>query len=59
MLSAGGSTAVGSEPLGPTETSLLALVLFVVPFVLPMAAAIYLGFRLRAHTAAVRGGPAS
>jgi hypothetical protein len=36
----------------------LAVVLFVVPFVLPVAAAIYLGFRLRAHTA-VRGGPAS
>jgi hypothetical protein len=59
MVSAGGSPAVGSEPLGPTETSLVAVVLFVVPFVLPIAAAIYLGFRLRAHTAAVRGGPAS
>ena len=59
MISAGGSPAVGSELLGPTETSLVVVVLFVVPFVLPIAAAIYLGFRLRAHTAAVRGGPAS
>jgi hypothetical protein len=52
MLSAGGSTAVGSEGLGPAETSVLAVVLFVVPFVLPVAAAIYLGFRLRAQTVA-------
>ncbi|MGH2816166.1 MAG: hypothetical protein ACRDLC_13545, partial [Actinomycetota bacterium] len=55
MTSAGGSTAVGSEPLGPTETSVLAVVVFVVPFVLPVAAAIYLGIRLRARTAPVRG----
>jgi hypothetical protein len=51
MTSAGGSTAVGSEPLGPTETSVLAVVVFVVPFVLPVAAAIYLGIRLRSGTA--------
>jgi hypothetical protein len=50
-MSAGtGSTTVGSGPLGPTETSLLEVVVFVVPFVLPIAAAIYLGFRLRAST---------
>jgi hypothetical protein len=55
MTSAGGSTAVGSEPLGPTETSVLAVVVFVVPFVLPVAAAIYLGIRLRSRTAPVRG----
>jgi uncharacterized membrane protein len=55
MTSAGGSTAVGSEPLGPTETSMLAVVVFVVPFVLPVAAAIYLGIRLRSRTAPVRG----
>ena len=55
MTSAGGSTAVGSEPLGPTETSVLTVVVFVVPFVLPVAAAIYLGVRLRSRTAAVRG----
>jgi hypothetical protein len=48
-MSAGGSTAVGSGPLGPTETSLLEVVVFVVPFLLPIAAAIYLGIRLRAH----------
>ena len=48
-ISARGSTAVGSEPLGPTETSLLEVVVFVVPFLLPIAAAIYLGFRLRTH----------
>jgi hypothetical protein len=48
-MSAGGSTAVGSGPLGPTETSLLEVAVFVVPFLLPIAAAIYLGIRLRAH----------
>jgi hypothetical protein len=48
-ISARGSTAVGSEPLGPTETSLLEVVVFVVPFLLPIAAAIYLGFRLRTY----------
>lgn len=48
-MSAGGSTAVGSGPLGPTETSLLEVVVFVVPFLLPIAAAIYLGIRLRAR----------
>ena len=46
-ISARGSTAVGSAPLGPTETSLLAVVLFAAPFLLPVAAAIYLGVRLR------------
>ena len=50
-MSARGSTAVGSGPLGPTETSLLEVVVFVVPFLLPIAAAIYLGFRLRSRTA--------
>jgi hypothetical protein len=55
LTAAGGSRAVGSEPLGPTETSVLAVVVFVVPFVLPVAAAIYLGIRLRSRTAPVRG----
>jgi hypothetical protein len=55
MVSAGGSTAVGSEPLGPTETSVLAMVLFAVPFILPVAAAIYLGVRLRSPAATPRG----
>jgi hypothetical protein len=47
MASAGGSRAVGSAPLGPSETSLIEVVLVVAPFVLPVAAAIYLGVRLR------------
>ena len=51
-MSARGSTAVGSGPLGPTETSLLELILFVVPFLLPVLAAVYLGFRLRRRAAA-------
>jgi hypothetical protein len=47
------SGPVGSPaPLGPTETSLLEVALFVLPFVLPVAAAIYLGLRLRRHTGA-------
>jgi hypothetical protein len=49
-LSARGSAAVGSGPLGPNETSLLEVVLFVVPFLLPIVAAIYLAIRLRAVT---------
>jgi hypothetical protein len=48
-MSAGGSTAVGSGPPGPTETSLLEVIGFVIPFLLPIAAAIYLGLRLRGH----------
>ena len=51
MTSAGGSRAVGSAPLGPSETSLMAVVLVVIPFVLPVLAAIYLGFRLRRRAA--------
>jgi hypothetical protein len=47
-----GSRPVGSPaPLGPSETSLLEVALFVLPFVLPVVAAVYLGFRLRARTA--------
>src|SRR6185503_1571066 len=38
MTSAGGSRAVGSAPLGPSETSLMAVVLVVTPFVLPVVA---------------------
>ena len=41
---------MGSGPLGPTETSLLEIVLFGLPFLVPIAAAIYLAFRLRAIT---------
>jgi hypothetical protein len=55
----GSGSPVGS-PLGePTGPGPIELVLVVAPFVLPVAAAIYLAFRLRAHTAAVRGDPAS
>jgi uncharacterized membrane protein len=48
-MSARGLASVGSGPVGPTETSLLEVIVFVVPFLLPIAAAIYLGFRLRSH----------
>jgi hypothetical protein len=51
-ISAGSRSAGSSAPLGPTETNLLEVVLFVLPFVLPIAAAIYLGIRLRGRTAA-------
>ena len=57
MTSAGGSRAVGSAPLGPSETSLVGVVLVVAPFVLPIAAAIYLGFRLRAGVTAASAPP--
>ena len=50
-ISVQGSRPVGSPaPLGPTEASLLEVLLFVAPFVLPIAAAIYLGIRLRRRT---------
>ena len=52
MTSAGGSRAVGSAPLGPSETSLMEAVLVAAPFVLPVVAASYLGFRLRGRDAA-------
>jgi hypothetical protein len=48
-----GSRPVGSpEPLGPAETNLLEVALFVLPFVLPVIAAIYLGLRLRRRAGA-------
>ena len=57
-MSAGGSTAVGSRPLGPTETSLLEVAVFVVPFLLPIAAAITWGSgsRSRWHGPQIRRG---
>ncbi|HEX7149591.1 MAG TPA: hypothetical protein VF512_18940 [Actinomycetota bacterium] len=58
MTSAGGSRAVGSAPLGPSETNLVGVVLVVAPFVLPIAAAIYLGFRLRGRAATASAPPA-
>jgi hypothetical protein len=57
MTSAGGSRAVGSAPLGPSETNLVEVVLVVAPFVLPVAAAIYLGVRLRARGAVAATSP--
>ena len=57
MTSAGGSRVVGSAPLGPSETSLMGVVLVVAPFVLPVLAAIYLGFRLRGRDAAAPAPP--
>ena len=57
MTSAGGSRAVGSAPLGPSETSLMGLSWSSAPFVLPVAAAIYLGFRLRGRVAAASAPP--
>jgi hypothetical protein len=50
------ATPVGAEgpgglpATGPTGSTLLELVLFVVPFLLPILAAVYLGFRLRRST---------
>jgi hypothetical protein len=49
-ISAGSRPAGSPAPLGPSETSLLEVALFVLPFVLPVVAAVYLGFRLRART---------
>jgi hypothetical protein len=57
MTSAGGSRAVGSAPLGASETSLIGVALVVAPFVLPIAAAIYLGFRLRGGVVAASAPP--
>jgi hypothetical protein len=50
-MSAGSRPVGSSAPLGPAETNLLEVVLFVLPFVLPIAAAICLGIRLRGRTA--------
>jgi HAAS domain-containing protein len=47
-----GDPSVGLEPVGATTLGPIELLLFALPFVLPVAAAIYLGFRLRAHAAA-------
>jgi len=49
MMSAGGSRPVGSAPLEPAGPGAVEIIAFVVPFVLPIAAAIYLGIRLRAR----------
>jgi HAAS domain-containing protein len=57
MTSAGGSRAVGSAPLGPSETSLMEVVLVAAPFILPILAAIYLGVRLRGRDAAASAPP--
>jgi hypothetical protein len=47
MMATAGPRAAGSGPLGPAETNVVTLILVAVPFVLPVAAAVYLGFRLR------------
>lgn len=47
-----GDPSAGLAPTGATGLGPIELLLFVLPFVLPVAAAIYLGFRLRASTAA-------
>jgi hypothetical protein len=49
MMSAGGSRPVGSAPLEPAGPGAVEIIAFVVPFALPIAAAIYLGIRLRAR----------
>ena len=49
MMSAGGSRPVGSAPLEPAGPGAVEIIAFVVPFVIPIAAAIYLGIRLRAR----------
>jgi hypothetical protein len=46
-----GDPSAGLAPVGATGLGPIELLLFVLPFVLPVAAAIYLGFRLRAETA--------
>jgi hypothetical protein len=48
----------GVGTTGPSETSLLEVVLFVLPFVLPIAAAIDLAIRLRTITGNVEQRPA-
>jgi len=47
-----GDPSAGLQPVGATGLGPIELLLFALPFVLPVAAAIYLGFRLRAHAAA-------
>jgi Protein of unknown function (DUF1700) len=49
MMSAGGSRPVGSAPLEPAGPGAVEIIAFVVPFLLPIAAAIYLGIRVRAR----------
>jgi hypothetical protein len=49
MMSAGGSRPVGLAPLEPAGPGAVEIIAFVVPFALPIAAAIYLGIRLRAR----------
>jgi hypothetical protein len=46
-----GDPSAGLAPTGATGLGPIELLVFVLPFVLPVAAAIYLGFRLRAHAA--------
>jgi hypothetical protein len=53
MVSAGGPVGQPGVDVGTTGPNPLELILVVAPFVLPVAAAVYLGVRLRARMAAV------
>jgi hypothetical protein len=48
LVSAAGSASVGATPVQTANPGPLALIVFVTPFVLPVAAAVYLAVRLRA-----------
>jgi hypothetical protein len=53
LVSAGGPVGQPGVDVGTTGPNPLELILVVAPFVLPVAAAVYLGVRLRARMAAV------
>jgi hypothetical protein len=55
----GSDPSAGLEPTGAGGLGPIEALLFLVPFVLPIAAAIYLGFQLRRRVAAVPGDPPS
>jgi uncharacterized membrane protein len=55
----GSDPSAGLEPTGAGGLGPIEALLFLVPFVLPIAAAIYLGFQLRRRVAAVPGDPSS
>jgi hypothetical protein len=51
LVSAAGSAPVGATPVQTADPGPLALVVFVIPFVLPVLAAVYLAIRLRSLAA--------
>jgi hypothetical protein len=55
MVSAGGSASQPGVDVGTTGPNPLELILVVAPFVLPVAAAMYLGVRLRAGAPSTTG----